>query len=330
MKLITLEEHYMDPAIAQAAAPQMSRLSPGFQHAYDGQQGLAGSATAEDLLDLGERRLSLMDQHGIDVQILSALNAQLVPGDVAPELCRAANDTLARTVRDHPDRFAAFAALPTAAPEAAGEELRRAMGELGAVGTLVFGRTDGQFLSHERFAPVLQAASDTDAPIYLHPSPAPQATTAENYAGFDEVVSTRLQTAAWGWHMETGIHFLHLVLSGAFDRHPNLRVVMGHWGEMVPFFMDRLEEMLPSSVTGLQGEISDYVKKHLWITPSGMFTQAHLQFCLEVLGAERIMYSVDYPFIPMDDAHQFLAEAQIPEETKEAIAHRNAEAFLGL
>jgi len=254
---------------------------------------------------------------------------QQVPADVAADLVRSANDTLADAVRRHPDRFAAFAALPTTVPDAAAAELRRCVGDLGFVGTMIMGRTEGDFLSAERFDPILAAAARLGVPIYLHPALPTRATSADNYeAGLDPIVAARFASAAWGWHSETGVHFLHLVLSGVFDRYPELQVILGHWGEMIPWFLYRLDEALPRAATRLERTIGDYVRHNSYYTPAGLFTEPHLRFCLDVLGPERMIYAVDYPFVGNAGAVDFLQRADVPDATREDIAHRNAERLM--
>jgi len=330
MRIITLEEHYLDPAIAAASAPLAQQLSPDFAAAYDPASGLSYTPTAQVLQDLGEGRLADMDTHGIGMQVLSCLTTQQVPADVAPDLVREANDTAAAAVGAHPDRFAAFAALPTTAPGAAATELARCIDELGFVGTMINGRTDGEFLDTPRFDPILATAAARNVPIYLHPAVPPRETTDSHYAGLAPLVTARLQTSAWGWHQDTAVHFLHLVLSGVLDRYPNLQFILGHWGEMIPFYLDRLDEALPQTVTGLDRTISDYVRENVYITPSGMFNQAQLQYCVETLGVDRILYSVDYPFIGNEKAVSFLDEANLPDDAKHRIAHQNTEKLLDL
>ena len=326
MKVITIEEHVLNPAVAQASAPAMRQLSPHWAAAFDPASGLPYTPSPDVLADLGEGRVADMDKHGITMQVLSNLSTQQVPADVAPDLVRSANDTLAVAVRAHPGRFAAFAALPTTVPGAAAAELERCVGDLGFAGTMIMGRTDGQFLSADRFDPILGTAARLGVPIYLHPAVPTRVTSADNYeAGLDPVVAARFATAAWGWHSETGVHFLHLVLSGVFDRYPALQVILGHWGEMVPWFLDRLDEALPRRATKRERTIGEYVRQNSYYTPAGMFTEPHLRFCLDVLGPERMIYSVDYPFVGNDGALDFLRQADLPEATKEAIAHGNAE-----
>ena len=331
MKIITLEEHYLNLDIARASAPLANELSPHFNAAYDHSQGYPNSPSAEVLQDLGEGRLADMDANGIDIQVLSSLGTQQLPSDVAVDLVRASNDLLAKTVAEHPDRFAAFAALPTTAADLAADELERCISELGLVGTMINGRTAGDFLDAPRFDPLLKRAEKLGVPIYLHPSVPPRGITELNYAaGLDDLVSTRFQTSAWGWHLETAVHFLHLILSGTFDKYPTLQFILGHWGEMIPFYLDRLNETLPQQITKLDRTIGEYLRQNMYITPSGMFSQAQLQFCVETIGADRIMYAVDYPFVANDDAVSFLENANLTDDQKENIAHGTAERLLGL
>jgi predicted TIM-barrel fold metal-dependent hydrolase len=329
LKIITVEEHFIDAALSAASAPTLRSLAPDFLAAYSPEL-FDSQPSAETLLDLGESRLAAMDRGGISVQVLSCLWAQQAPADVAPELVRGANDRAAAAVRAHPGRFAAFAALPTAAPEAAARELERCVSELGFVGTLINGRTEDEFLDAPRFDPVLSTAARLGVPIYLHPAPPPVATTESNYSGLSPLVTARLQTAAWGWHVETAGHFLHLTLAGVFDRYPGLQIILGHWGEMIPFYLDRLDELLPRNVTGLGRSFADYFTQNVYITPSGMFSQARLQFCLETLGAERILLAVDYPFVRPEGTVPFVGQARLSAEEKHRIAHGNAEELLGI
>lgn len=331
MRLITIEEHTLTPVVAVASAERAREVSPYFGDAYSPASGLPYSPSAETLEDLDAGRIADMDAHGIDMQVLSNLTTQYLPGDRAVDLVRSVNDRLAAASSRHPERFAAFASVPTTAPEHAPDELRRAVGELGHVGAMVHGRTSDDFLSAERFAPLLSAAADLRIPIYLHPAPTTRGTSADNYeAGLDPIVATRFATAGWGWHSESGVHFLHLVLSGVLDRHPELQFILGHWGEMVPWFLDRMDEALPPRATGLDRTISEYVRQNVYYTPSGMFSSAHLRFCVDVLGTDRMIYSVDYPFVGHEGARAFLEGADLTDEAKHDVAHRNAERLLGV
>lgn len=331
MKIVALEEHYLDPDIAAASAPLARELSPDFAAAYDPRSGLNYSPPVQVLTDLGEGRLADMDANGISMQVLSCLSTQQVPADVAAGLVRKANDRAAAAVREYPGRFAAFAALPTTVPDAAAAELDRCVGDLGFVGTMIMGRTDGEFLDAARFDPILARAAALGVPIYLHPGVPPRVITDASYAGgLPPLVTARLQTSAWGWHQDTAVHFLHMVLSGVFDRYPELQIILGHWGEMIPFYLDRIDEALPQAVTKLDRTFLDYFRQNVYITPSGMFSQAQLQYCAETAAIDRILFSVDYPYIGNDGAAAFLQEARLPQEAKRKIAHENTERLLRL
>jgi uncharacterized protein len=330
MRIIAHEEHFIDADLAAASSPAMTRLGPHFAAAYESGQGFSASPARATLADIGESRLAAMDEGGITMQVLSCLWAQQAPADVAVDLVSRANDKSATAVLAHPDRFAAFAALPTAVPEAAARELERCISELGFVGAFVNGRTGDEFLDAPRFDPVLAAAARLKVPVYLHPALPPVAVTEAYYSGLAPLVNGRLQASAWGWHVETAGHFLHMVLTGVFDRYPDLILILGHWGELIPFYLERIEDMLPQQITKLERPFSDYFRQNAYITPSGMFSQEQLQFCVRTLGAERILFAVDYPFIGNEDAVPFLETARLSAEDKDLIAHANSEKLLGV
>jgi predicted TIM-barrel fold metal-dependent hydrolase len=328
MRIVTLEEHWSDPAITEAGAPTMTELVPAYDEVFS--PGNPYTYQLEMLPDIGDARIADMDRHGITTQVLSCLN-MFLPADVAPALTRTANDTAARAVADHPGRFAAFATLPTAVPEVAADELRRCVGELGFVGTMIMGRTDGGFLDEPRFDPILAAADALNVPIYLHPAPPPAAVAESDYArGLSPVVSSSFRLAAWGWHQETAVHFLHLVLAGVLDRYPGLQFILGHWGEFIPFYLDRLDETLPQRLTKLDRTFREYFHDNVFITPSGMFNQAQLRYCVETVGVDRIIDAVDFPMLSNEGAVAFLADSFLSEEDRAKIAHGNADKLLGL
>jgi predicted TIM-barrel fold metal-dependent hydrolase len=228
MRVIAIEEHFLTPEIAAATAAQ--RPAAGSQ----------GDIRAK-LDDLGGRRLADMDSAGIDMQVLSVSppGAQELDAAVAVPLARDANDRLSAAVAAHPGRFAGFATLPTADPAAAAAELDRAVTSLGFRGAMIHGHTRGRFLDDHDYLPILERAEALGVPIYLHPTfPAPQVAQAY-YGGFAAPVSGALATAGWGWHAETGLHALRLVLGGVFDRFPQLQVIIGHMGENIPFSLAR-------------------------------------------------------------------------------------------
>ena len=231
MKIIALEEHFSTPAIGEANAA----LPPDQR---DASLSLARDQVNALLLDLGENRLRAMDAAGVDVAVLSVTTpaTQSLPGAEAVRLARAANDTLARAVAAHPDRYLGFATLPTPDPREAAREFERCVRELGFRGAMVNGRTGEKYLDHADFLPLLEVAANWQVPVYLHPQSPPLAVRQAYYAGFGEPVDAVFATFGWGWHMETAINALRLILSGVFDRLPTLQIVLGHWGELIPFF----------------------------------------------------------------------------------------------
>ena len=313
MRIVALEEHFATRDIIEAwrAVPAEDR-----DYAVDKS---TGNDTERLLIDLADERLSRMDAEGVDVQVLSVTT----PGVRGVDLARAANDLMAQTVRRRPDRFRGFATLPTADPAAAATELERAVVDLGLDGAMIYGRQGGRNLDHPDFLPLLQTASDLRAPLYLHPQSPPAAVRDAYYQGFQQDLTTAFATAGVGWHYETGIQALRLILSGVFDRLPDLQVILGHWGEVVLFYLDRVDMM--SRPAGLERTVSDYFATNFCVTPSGMFSQRYLRWAMEVLGPERIMFSTDYPFQPGDGASPFLANADLAQTDRDAIASGNWE-----
>jgi predicted TIM-barrel fold metal-dependent hydrolase len=322
MRTITLEEHYASPAFLDGPAADTKRMAASL--------GLSGFA--ERLSDLGESRIAEMDDAGIDVQVLSLTSPGLEQLDAAEALvrARAENDYLADAVRRYPDRFAGFAALPTPAPDAAARELDRTVREYGFKGAMINGHVRGRYLDDTFFWPILDAAETLAVPLYIHPTPPPQSVISASYGGFAPGVTRALATAAWGWHVETAIHVLRLIVGGVFDRYPALQVVVGHLGEGLPFMLPRLDFGLPGTLTKLQRPPSAYLRENVSYTFSGWtYTATFLDLLLEV-GVDRIMFSADYPYLPMAEARAFLERLPVSTADRERIAHGNAERMLRL
>jgi predicted TIM-barrel fold metal-dependent hydrolase len=274
-----------------------------------------------------------MDAAGIDVQVLSltAPGVEQLDATEAVALARAANDRLAEAVRRHPSRFAGFAALPTAAPDIAADELERTIHTYGFKGALINGHSRGRYLDDPFFWPILERAEALQVPLYLHPTPPPQPVIATSYTGnYGPEITALLAAAAWGWHIETAIHVLRLILSGAFDRYPRLQLIIGHLGETLPFMLPRLDLGLPPQMTKLDRPIGAYLRENLHYTFSGFnWTPTFLNLLLEV-GVDRIMFSADYPYASMAQARTFLDQLPVSPADKERIAHGNAERLLRL
>ena len=321
MKTITLEEHFVTQdflkatgAYANAATPEIAAMQP-------------------KLLDLGAGRIAAMDESGVDLQVLSlaAMQFDTLDADTAVPLALDINDELAAAIEAHPGRLAGWALLAMKSPGKAAAELERCVQKLGFVGALLDGTTDGLFLDDPRFLPVWESAASLGVPIYLHPAPPPEKVREVYFAGLPEPVAQLLSIAGWGWHAETGLHTLRLVCSGLFDWLPDLQVIIGHMGEGLPYALARSSGML-SGPSQLRQTVADYFKTNLHVTTSGYFTLPPFQCAREVIGLDRLMYSVDYPFSPNTRGKAFLesASAVLSEAEMEALTHGNAERVLKL
>ena len=331
MRTITLEEHYATPAFMEGPGRQLKAQA---EAARSHPQVAAGyEKLIEQLCDLDEGRIAAMDAAGIDVQVLSLTfpGVEQLEAAEAVAFARETNDLLAEAVRRHPSRFAGFAALPTASPEAAADELERTIGEYGFKGALINGHTRGRYLDDSFFWPILERAEALGVPIYLHPTPPPRAVIEASYVGnYAPGVTAGLASAAWGWHVETATHVLRLILSGAFDKYQGLQLVVGHMGEALPFMLPRLEIALPGEATKLERPVGSYLRENLNYTFGGFnWVQAFLDLVLQV-GVERVMFSADHPYASMAQARAFLDKLPASPADKERIAHSNAERLLRL
>jgi len=322
MRTITLEEHFTTPDFLAA----MARI---------GASDVAGAGMAamrEKLLDLGDRRIADMDAAGIDTQVLSLGAGAMDRLDAATAIAvaRDANDRLADAVRRHPGRFAAFAALPLVDPEAAAAEFERCVTRLGFVGTLVNGTTDGRFLDDPRFTPLFETAQQLHVPIYLHPAPPPPAVQTAYFSGLPEPFGLLLSIAGWGWHAETGLHSLRLIVSGVFDRFPDVQMIIGHMGEDLPFSIARADSVLSRVPTSRSQTVAECFHTHFHVTTSGYFTIPPFLCALAVVGADRLLFSVDYPFSTNETGRRFLDSLPVAPADRAKIAFGNAERLLKL
>jgi predicted TIM-barrel fold metal-dependent hydrolase len=235
------------------------------------------------------------------------------------------NDRLAAAIREQPDRFQGFATLPTPAPKAAARELERAVSELGLQGAMVFGRTRSRNFDHPEYWPIFEAAAALGAPLYIHPQSPQAEVIAAYYSGLGEQVDPIFARPAIGWHYEAGMQILRMILAGVFDRFPGLQIVTGHWGEVILFYLERID--LVARVAKLPRKVSEYVREHVYVTPSGIFSQRYLRWAIEVIGVEHILFSTDYPYapVPQGGAHRFLEQAELSDEDKVKIASGNWE-----
>ncbi|WP_245434998.1 amidohydrolase family protein [Rhizobium anhuiense] len=225
--------------------------------------------------------------------------------------------------------WAALAALPSAAPDAAAEELRRCVEELGCKGAILYGRVGEKNLDNAIFEPTFACAAELGVPLLIHPQ-LPQASVRDAYyTGFNAPIDLALSTFGLGWHFEAGIQFVRVVLAGVFDRYPNLQVILGHWGELVIFYLERLSML--DRVSGLQRNFVDYVRNNLYLTASGMFSPTYLQQAIDAVGSDRILFSTDFPYQyrPGGDARGFVDGLALGGAEKAKFAHENWERLCG-
>jgi uncharacterized protein len=291
----------------------------------------ATDAVTAKLVEVGEQRLLAMDDAGIDMQVLSvaAPGTQQVPVEHAAELSRTINDRCAEVVAAHPLRFNALATLPTQDPAAAIVEANRAITTLGFCGVIINGHTQGRFLDAPEFDDLLAAVEDLDVPIYLHPTYPPPQVAEVYFGGLPESTGRALATAAWGWHAETGLHILRLAATGVFDRHPKLQIVVGHMGENLPFSLLRADSVLTRANPDRRS-VAQVIREHVHLTICGYTTTPPLLCALQVFGADRMMFSSDYPFGDPVQHARFLAEAPISPHDRDKIAYRNAQQLFRL
>lgn len=330
MRIITLEEHFTAQEIIdennrfrRAQEPSDPELAKFYQSMV-----LIG----ESLTDIEKLRLPFMDRNKIDMQVLSYTSpvADTVPAAEAVRICRRANDILAARIEEYPGRFAGFATLPFADPNAAADELERCVREYHFCGALVAGQFQGHFYDEAAFFPIFARAAELDVPIHFHPAPVNPKIQSYYFTSesWSSVMAGQFASAGFGWHMDVGIHVVRMILSGIFDKLPNLKFISGHWGELIPAFLERMDSIMTRKFTGLQKNISEYYKEHVYVTPSGIFSKTQLEYMVKLMGAEHILYAVDYPYINSDGAYEFLAGSNLTQDEKELIAHGNAERLL--
>ena len=284
-----------------------------------------------DLCDIGEGRIAQMDAAGIDIQVVSltAPGVEQLEAAEAVALARDTNDALAEAIAKQPTRLSGFATLPIAAPDQAAKELEHRFSDQAFAGAVINGHQRGRYLDDKFFWPVLEAAESLGAPIYLHPTNPPKPVIEASFGGFAPLVTEMLAGPGFGWHIETAVHVLRMVLGGVFDRFPKLQIVIGHMGEGLPFFMQRVDVM-PVELTHLKRPVSAYLRDNLHYTFAGFnFPPTFLDLLLEI-GVSRIMFSADYPYGSMAKARAFLEQIPVSGADRARIAHGNAESLFRL
>jgi predicted TIM-barrel fold metal-dependent hydrolase len=320
-QVIALEEHYLDPELAthftglDAVPPRDAAHLP---------------KVPERLYDLGELRLKEMDEAGVDFQVLShaAPSLQKVDGETGVRLAKGVNDRLHQTVLAHPDRFAAFAALPTADPKGAADELERTVTKLGFKGAMIHGLTNGLFIDDQRFWPIFERAVALDVPLYMHPSIPDPRVIDVYYKDYVEKFPTILR-AAWGFTVETATQGVRLVLSGVFEKYPGLKIILGHLGEGLPLYLWRINMGFARDGRGPTW-FRDAFTEHFWVTTSGFFSDPALLHCIQEIGIDRVLFSIDYPFVDNPPGTAWAERLPVSAADQAEILNGNAKRLLKL
>jgi len=323
MHVIALEEHFATPAFLDGPDRRLKERAR--------ELGGRFAALVDQLVDVGDGRVAAMDAAKVDVQALSltAPGVEQLDLEEAKAFARSTNEALAEAIRRHPARFFGLAALPIADPAAAVAELDRVVGEHGFKGIVINGHQRGRYLDDRFFWPVLARAEALKLPIYLHPTPSPRPVIDAWFGGLDPMVGKVMAGPGWGWHIETALHVLRMIVGGVFDAHPELQIVVGHMGETLPFMAQRVDVMAPS-MTRLKKPVSAYLRENVHYTFSGFnYLPTFLELLLQV-GVDRIMFSTDHPYQSMAEGRAFLDRLPVSEADREKIAHGNAERLFGV
>lgn len=276
------------------------------------------------LFEVGEGRLEAMDKAGITMQVLSfyAPGVQVLPAGLAVEMAIEANDRLGEIIRRHPRRFAGMITVAPQEPDKAAQEIARASTRLGLTGVMINSHTNGEFLDDPKFMPIFEAINEYDLTLYLHPTaPPPQAAEFLHIPGF---------TVGWGFGVEAGTHAVRLIASGLFDRFPDMRLILGHLGEGLPLWADRMDNRYEWE-TGLTGARaldrlpSQYIKQNVYVATSGMNYHAQLRMAIDVMGKDHVLFATDYPMEDQREAVEAVDSAALSDEERASIYHRNAE-----
>ena len=333
MRCIAIEEAFVTSEIADEWRKVLagSDVEPGF--AKMGESILAdtpgNAALHAKLLDIGQGRIAHMDDVGVSMQVLSLTSpgVQVFDADVATHFAANSNDVLAESVGRAPDRLAGLGAVAPQNPLAAASEIGR-IKSLGLSGIIVNSHTFGEYLDAPRYTPIFEAMEETSLPMYLHKrEPAPSMVK--------PFLDYGLYFAGWGFAAETGLHAMRLIMSGVFARHPKLKIILGHMGEGIPFWLQRIDnryllQVKIGAVQKLPRLPSEYFLENFVITTAGVTSMPALRLCLDVLGAERILFAADYPYEDDVEAVQFLRDATVDHQQRKLISHANAERLLRL
>ncbi len=336
---IATEEAYAPPELFERYRKLLddgSHNDPGFASFVGFYLNNSGPRLAEiraRIQDVGERRIRDMDATGIAKQILSLTSpgVQVFDAPTAVSLATSFNDQLAEAIGKHPDRFAGLAAIAPQDPSAAAKELQRAVKSLHLKGAIVNSHTRGEYLDDPKFWDIFEAAESLGVPIYLHPN-----TPSPRMVG--PFLDRGLDGAVFGFAVETSLHILRIVFSGVFDRFPKLRMVAGHLGEGLPYWFFRIDFMHQrltsnnryANVPKLQKKPSDYLKENFYVTTSGMAWQPPILYAQSVLGVDRVLYAMDYPYQFVPEEVKVTDDLPVSDADKKKFYQTNAEKVFAL
>jgi 5-carboxyvanillate decarboxylase len=335
---IATEEAFAPPEILQQYRKLIASdpgLDPGFTSLMGFYLGSSPRAiqVMSRMSDLGEIRLRDMDETGIARQIVSLTSpgVQIFERGDAVALARLSNDYLADGISRHPDRFSGLAAIAPQDPAAAAKELERAVRQLGLKGAIVNSHTRGEYLDDGKYWEIFEAAAALRVPVYLHPNTPPPAM-------IGPFLERGLDGAIYGFAVETGLHMLRLIVSGLFDRFPTLEIVLGHLGEALPYWLFRIDFMHRAMVAAnrypgvkkLDRKPSEYIKQNVCVTTSGMAWEPPILYAQSVLGADRVLYAMDYPYQFVPEEVKVTDNLPINDEDKKKLYQTNAERVFSL
>ena len=326
MRRIAVEEAFITPEILAAWKECLKRddVEPGFAKMAGALLSPAGRPLFEKLLDIGAGRIAHMDKVGVDMQVLSLTSpgVQVLDAASAIRLAAQSNDLLAAAVKAYPTRLAGLAAMAPQDPAVAAKEIERGARQLGMRGVIVNSHTGGEYLDLPKYRPILEAAEALDMPIYLHPRE-PSTPMVAPFLDYG------LYFAMWGFSAETGLHAMRLIVSGTFDRFPKLKIVLGHMGEGIPYYLQRIDnrhrmQVKLGATPALARKPSEYFHENFYVTTAGVTSLPTLRLCLDVLGSDRVLFAADYPYEDDDEAVHFIKETVLTDEERRRVCETNA------
>ena len=313
-KRIAVEEHWIVPTGKPLQLPRTSSVN------------FAEIPQVLPLLANFELRLPLMDESGISMQVISAIMPPATDKDTAIAVARRVNDAQAEIIRKYPGRFAAYAMLPADYPKEGANELERAVTQLGLKRTLIIIKTDGAYLDEQKFWPIWERAEGLGVPVYLHPADPPAATTTL-YEGHPELMGP-----GWSWTVYAATIVLRIIGAGVLDAFPKTTLIVGHLGESLPYLLARLDEgyVMAFKNRKLKRLFSEYIKENMVVTTSGKYRPEALVCAINAMGADRVLFATDYPYVTPKESVQMVESSPISDADKEKIYHLNAERWLKL